>query len=210
MAKPLPCPRPPALGLRQRPPLAPQDPEITRGEPSPPSLLSPPPGLRPLSPTFVRKVDGLQARTPPRVMRRSWRPKFLLGCNVGGQGSGGRRACLQIAKGLPFLPGGRRRSPGRGRPGGPPRSGRSRAETRPAPRENGALGGRKRQRAGTPVLPESAPATPPRRQGGKGDKQKGGTGAMRGRRNVCGRAMSPRSPSRADPQVPLGDCVSAT
>lgn len=130
MAKPLPCPRPPALRLRQRPPLAPQDPEITRGEPSPPSLLSPPPGLRPLSPTFVRKVDGLQARTPPRVMRRSWRPKFLLGCNVGGQGSGGRRACLQIAKGLPFLPGGRRRSPGRGRPGGPPRSGRSRAETR--------------------------------------------------------------------------------
>lgn len=130
MAKPLPCPRPPALGLRQRPSLAPQDPEITRGEPSPPSPLSPPPGLRPLSPTFVRKVDGLQARTPPRVMRRSWRPKFLLGCNVGGQGSGGRRACLQIAKGLPFLPGGRRRSPGRGRPGGPPRSGRSRAETR--------------------------------------------------------------------------------
>lgn len=54
----------------------------------------------------------------------------------------------------------------------------------PGPKENGTLGGSERQSAGTPVLPESAPATPPRRQEGKEDKQKGGTGEMQGWRNV--------------------------
>lgn len=156
MAKPLPCPRPPALRLRQRPPPRParlRD-RLRGAEPSPDAPLRPScprsQGLRPLSPTFVHKVDGLPARTPPRFMRRSWRPESLLGCSVGGQGSGGCRVCLQVVEGLTFLPRGRQRGPGR-RPGGPhrlgeprhthvtqqtgditrglPRSGRSRVET---------------------------------------------------------------------------------
>lgn len=120
--------------------------------------------LRPLSPTFVRKVDGLSACAPPRFVRRSWFSESFPGCTLRG-GDQASAVCRSGAgppvppdcgRGLTFLPRGRRRSPGVSSPylggeprrahtawqsgeitGGPPRSGRCQVETRQPPRENG-------------------------------------------------------------------------
>lgn len=65
-------------------------------------------GLRPLSPIFVRKVDGHPARVPLRFVRRPWRPQFLWGGTLGSRGWGAvRRFSVRRARtGLPLPPAG--------------------------------------------------------------------------------------------------------
>lgn len=91
-------------------------------------------GLRPLSPTFVRKVDGLPSQAPPRFVRLSWFSESLPGCTLlgGGQASAVCRAGARpplppdCGRGLAFLARGRESSPGGSRPDGPHHEGEPR------------------------------------------------------------------------------------
>lgn len=196
-------PRPPAPGLGRRPQ---QDPEVTCGELCPLQMRRSLRPSRPLSPTCARKADRLLGRTPPRFVRRAWRPEPLSGCKLGDWSQAGAEPghlCLQVVegphvspKGLGCRPGGRRfGGPHRGeeprsartarRSGevtpGPPRARRSRVQPRSPPRE----------KAHSRAVSPGAPRAPSQHQEEKGD------GRCKDRWNV------PGSEGRN------GDCVTA-
>lgn len=109
-------------------------------------------GLRPLSPTFVRKVDGLPSQAPPRFVRLSWFSESLPGCTLlgGGQASAVCRARARpplppdCGRGLAFLARGRESSSGGSRPDGPHHEGEPR-RTYTAWQSKGITGGAPRR-----------------------------------------------------------------